>query len=92
MIWGSEAPSTTAYGSAAALPPVHTDLIVAATGQLSWDGVATGANARDTAIAGCKNSGTGICYCDKQRFEATDTTPGTTDRYSFVTRGDGSDY
>ena len=85
MIWGQEAPSTSAYSSAAALPPVHTDLIVAATGQLSWDGT----NNRDEAISGCANGGTGICYCDRHYFKATGADAATSS-YQFVTRSGGS--
>jgi hypothetical protein len=87
MIYGKDAASgSSPYASLSAFPPVHTDLIVAATGQFSWDGVATGANKRDTAIANCKNSATGSCYCDKQRVDATDIPQS----YSFETKGEAS--
>lgn len=79
MLWGQpstaisttswKAPGVSATGAVTNVPRVHTDLAVASTNQLSWDGVTgTRANAVND-------------YCDKQYHTAT----AATETYTFRT-------
>ena len=73
MVWGAT-DSTSAPWTAGTLVSVHTDIIVAATNQKSWDGTATRLGTGDTN------------YCDKIRHDATTNT----ESYTFTTVGGAS--